>query len=60
MYLVDLLSSYDDVLSEELKWEPMSTNGPLRLHLKRGGRPYRTAIARRFEEQEVKTLEELK
>ena len=55
-----MLSSYDDVLSEELKWEPMSTNGPLRLHLKRGGRPYRTAIARRFEEQEVKTLEELK
>ena len=63
-YLAELLATYDDVLSDELKQKPMNTHGPMRVHLMRGGKPYRTATARRvllrFEEQADRTLDELK
>ena len=63
-YLAELLASYDEVLSAELKQEPMITHSPMKIHLMRGGKPYGTATARhiplRFEEQADKMLDELK
>ena len=60
-YLAELLATYDDILSKELKQKNMNTHGPMRIHLMRGGKLYRTATAQhvplRFEEQVDKTLD---
>ena len=63
-YQAELLATYDDVLSNELKLKLMNTHGPMRIRLMRGGKSYRTATARRvplrFEKQVDKTLDKLK
>ena len=59
-----MLASHNDILSDELKQEPMNTCGAMKIHFMRGGKSYRTTRARRvplhFKEQAYKMLNELK